>query len=430
MRSQRKEIEKKPKLNYSYVNDPHVVSKFMKEFNDCIASFGIEINDKTDDCELDFTTMKQIMSRMGFTHTGAVAEAEKNQYEKMILDIFTSLDGENRNMVKIGGLKKMIAGIFNISLELGDSEESNRLHNEYKLLYLLRKSHVERPSTQQTGMVNRPLQSKVFERRHQSFVEFADSLIQSGLRREVQLNKRKHDKEVEEVLRCTFVPRINQSYVSEKKSGSARKVVHTVSSSVEKCKELYELAKHKKVYSAIPMKEEKLPAECTFVPKIIKASPLRPSTQVDAEVPMADKVLERMRKAREERERVRKMLERTTDGEPMKFDLDRNKYVVLSSSKESRKKQTPSTIKQDSKEGIKTVVETLTPIKLNNELPLIEDPSSEKRNVILNIEVNLGERMEKIMAYEGDTAEVLARTFAEKHGIFFVFFKVNNRSGH
>ena len=153
LRSQRKEIEKKPKLNYSYVNDPHVVSKFMKEFNDCIASFGIEINDKTDDCELDFTTMKQIMSRMGFTHTGAVAEAEKNQYEKMILDIFTSLDGENRNMVKIGGLKKVIAGIFNISLELGDSEESNRLHNEYKLLYLLRKSHVERPSTQQTGMV-------------------------------------------------------------------------------------------------------------------------------------------------------------------------------------------------------------------------------------------------------------------------------------
>ena len=90
---------------------------------------------------------------------------------------------------------------------------------------------------------------------------------------------------------------------------------------------------------------------------------------------MIDKAIERMKKGREERERRKRMLERTTNTEYMRFNFDKKSQGEISYQKKSPKNEAP----------------------------------------ILKMKVNVGNRSEEIFVYENDTADGLSKTFAESH---------------
>ena len=288
--------------------------------------------------------------------------------------------------------------------------------------------------------------------------------------------KKSHEKEEREA--CTFKPAI----LKYKKSDSAGPVkrnskdqqtegpvaefarkpqhakVSTTEPTADRCMMLYELSKNfgKKEDKPTDLyKYEKEQKEYTFVPNTKKEE----AKDIMISAGMVDKTVERMRNARAERERVNKALERGSDDCAMRFNVEKNKFggnfQQFSNAKESSMKRSgkvsnelePSS-QQMSKEDRRLEAPfsaeiSPQPVKTNedglsqrtsgtNELVPADNfigsgrvpenkTSSETREALLFIDVNLGNKQKRIIVYKGDTAVGLAESFAKENGILLIY---------
>jgi hypothetical protein len=118
--------------------------------------------------------------------------------------------------------------------------------------------------------------------------------------------KRRRKEEYDRLKReeCTFKPNTNQTNTTNKTNN-------------KRYKELYNLSKIQKK-QANPKEEE-----YGFSPNIIKQFKVKESSPMDSRTAA---VVERLKKAREEKERVKKGVERDVDSTGMRFDIERNKF--------------------------------------------------------------------------------------------------------
>jgi len=153
---------------------------------------------------------------------------------------------------------------------------------------------------------------------------------------------------------------------------------------------------------------------------------------------MIDSAIERLKKGREERERIKKFTERGADAQSMKFDIESNNFkkttkedskqpdtAKLSKSSSKTIKKPEGVVKKDSKSLKKYLVmekpkseekQEESTQQVNN----VEDEVKEEANdneEKLYIDVNLGDDVKRIIVRKGDTAEALASNFATEHSI-------------
>ncbi len=208
-----------------------------------------------------------------------------------------------------------------------------------------------------------------------------------------KINRMKQEKQLTMQRQCTFSPEIN-SYHSQRPKSCTRS---------ERWLELYQSSRIRpshRTKSRESLLEEQSLAECTFAPDLSK-DPRWVRTAEYAD-PLVGRQVERMRRARAERDRTRQMLERSADGDgPMRFDLNRNKYSrgTFDQFRKLEAAKNKGTSRQKSVGGTRTEAA----------------PRAESRKVILNIEVNMGDCQEWIAVREGDTPAGLASEFALRH---------------
>ncbi len=232
-------------------------------------------------------------------------------------------------------------------------------------------------------------------------------------------------------------------------------------STADRCHVLYELSKKIVKKEDKPTDEyqfEKDKEEYTFAPKITRE-------KVEDVAPLNDQMvpetIERLKKAREEHERVKRGTERGADDTGMHFDLEVNRFKkptdgskllsashISTQSKGSAKKESkksPATKSQvthspkpaaelvstePKTEAAPALVPTNVP-QAEQQLPMPTLPApnteteviqpakegEEENSEKLYIDVNLGETVERIVVRKGDTAAALAEKFAHDHGM-------------
>jgi len=335
LKSKRKALEIIPKQCYKYIRDQHVINKFLKEFTHCLSSLDIDWEKNP---WIEFAEMKELMVLMGFT----TSNNDKEQYEALLNKLFTALDEKDKGKVNIDKLRIVIAGILNIALDSKKSAlEIHKLHKQYKLLYLLKKSNNSSFYKQEI-----PNKVKVPVKSRKNIIRHVDSLIQIKEQQERNLTLKRREEEKKELNKCTFKPKTNT----------------------------YTRLAFNKSLNQFPIFSE---APRNPKPKVnnSKKKVQLTSRQKDTHKTMdslTEKTIKRMQKAREDRERVKKMLERTTETDYMRFSLGKDQTKPKSDNKSRTK-------------------------------PL------------LKIEINVGEKAEEVLVYEGDTAENLAKDFCASH---------------
>lgn len=180
---------------------------------------------------------------------------------------------------------------------------------------------------------------------------------------------------------CTFKPQINEYKTELTRSLSNPRIAGPKKTS--RCHELYNLARKYAKREDVKTDDyvfKKEPGEYTFAPKLSSMKTIGSAAVND---PSVANVIERLKRGREERERVKRMIERGIDAVPKAFNT--NPLAVPKALDSSADK-----IQADK-----------TP-----------DTQQEEK---LYIDVNMGERMERIVVHKGDTAANLAREFAERH---------------
>jgi len=430
-----KKLFEKPAPSYS--NSHLILSKFDRQFSLILSECNLA-NYEISNAQIDYNDFKKILIKAGFiasSKTGENIECEK-LYKKLFSEISNNNTPDQNIKIPLFKLKQYIQAILNIPFENTDNLCIPKIQAEYKPLYYMYHAYGKSASSKNIQKPeNSPSpQVQIFERRHGSFIDLVDSLIQSKTAYEMKMSKKKHDKEMEEREKCTFIPQINQDFL--KQPTHSRKESHAITSTKKSHHANAKSNIFDKLYSQAnplykpspPKKDDKLPPECTFVPTIRKKSP--PKTQPLSYDPLTDKTINRLRKARAERDRVRKMLERSSEVTFMRFDINRNKNIKQNHSKNTSILKPKTTSKKSKTHEIARASIDMTPTlkkpeqksesknsdNLNN---LNNMAFSQEKKVILNIEVNLGERMEKIEVREGDTAEELAKIFAVENSIFF-----------
>ena len=162
-------------------------------------------------------------------------------------------------------------------------------------------------------------------------------------------------------------------------------------------------------------------------PKISK-SKANPNKMQEID-PLIETTIERLKKGREERQRVKKSTERFVDNSGMKFDVEFNKFKQGSNEnstkslteKEAKKISKnpklpkaplpkPSAIKNSSKEKRKNVSKKEA---IDEKAKVIEDSKEDGER--LYIDINLGDTIERIIVHKGDTAAGLTEKFATEH---------------
>ena len=154
--------------------------------------------------------------------------------------------------------------------------------------------------------------------------------------------------------------------ISEKAKKKHTKV-STMESTTDRCKLLYELSKKiakKDDKSTDLYKFEKDPKEYTFNPNLSKdgVNDKKPTGSIET----MDKAVERMKKAREEKDRVKRALGRGSDDPGMRFNLQKDRFVgsfqQFTNGKEQSMKQSSSRSKVIAPEAIdRPVRSTNTP---------------------------------------------------------------------
>jgi hypothetical protein len=331
-----------------------------------------------------------------------------NNYSIHCTRLWEVLEGEQRGGILTDNLKLFTAAIMKILLSselpecnsdhygsfiqngtfLFTQDQATRIHKNFCVFYLNRTAYnlpkpkalredecTFKPSLCEHSVSLANTTRSAFKI---STTEHIDLLIQSKEKKEQykflmnnrKLRKRKVECEKYKSSQCTFKPQINKAEFSRSLSNP-----RITTKKNDRCDELYKLAKKlvkkedTKTDDYVYMKE---PEEYTFAPKLSKMKAITPTAFND---PLTLDTIQRLKKGREEYERVKRMTERGII--PREYDTN--------------PRQSPP---ERSKELEEKIVEP-----------------KEK----LYIDVNMGESTERIIVHKGDTATSLAKEFAERH---------------
>lgn len=134
------------KQSHNYVNDKHAANRFLKEFNKSLEGLSIE-----NEQYLDYKTVERLMNRLGF----APVSANSTKYKKLLAKMLNALDKCNKGKISTAHLKRFIAGVLSIDLDLRRSgAELQEVYREYRFLYFTRQSNTDRVLGEQ--QLNRP----------------------------------------------------------------------------------------------------------------------------------------------------------------------------------------------------------------------------------------------------------------------------------
>lgn len=224
-------------------------------------------------------------------------------------------------------------------------------------------------------------------------------LLQKQLQKK-QHEKMKKDKEEKENSLCTFVPQITKSRTNKMCDPQKRK--GSLASGY-----LHNTSKQKIDKDPFEIEYEKNRKECTFKPEILKRkSSLGTSTSKNnySTVKNEQKSIERMRAARKEKEFLescrQKGLHSSHFSKSQYLEFDNKDDLVC----------IESTIENDNEDNFIFTSEAQE--NQNEKLPL------------LFVDVNLGEnKNERIIIYEQDQSEILAKEFCRAHSNFIFNYK-------
>lgn len=184
--------------------------------------------------------------------------------------------------------------------------------------------------------------------------------------------------------------------------------------SADRCQDLYELSKkitkkEDKNKDDILLEKEK--EQYTFSPNLEKDTPVE-SGELNAG--LIEETIERLKKGREERERQKASFDRGGEDSGMRFGVETNKFKKESSEiySGSKKLSTASSkvLKPSAKKEGKKEAEAKKKEEKAEELNAMDGDE------MLYIDVNLGDKQERIVVHKGDIAPDLAANFAAEHG--------------
>ena len=271
--------------------------------------------------------------------------------------------------------------------------------------------------------------------------------------KENKIMKQKEEMERKICDECTFSPRINETsnILNSKNQFSARYLEKKKLIRIDRTADDKEFEKNKE--------------KCTFKPQI-NSSKASPNRIKECGMPKNfEKVIERLKKGNEEKQKFIHSNERFEGTTCLKLDITSNKFInIFKNSNNLNKTKSPSmnckgelnklnpskklnkklikthnksknsnlnissnfsnsrTIDEEGKDKQKKLVEFQKKLlcdilsKGQNSPQNKSCASIKKRNPILFLEVNIGEnKSERIVIYEGDSAEKLAKDFSQKH---------------
>lgn len=205
-----------------------------------------------------------------------------------------------------------------------------------------------------------------------------------------QYLQEENEKKVTE--KCTFNPEINSS-----KTPKNRSRMNSFSNNNNNNNNKPLMMKNKKDKDPLEIEFERAKKECTFKPEIKKKA----KSTVNKGLPVKNekKTVERMRNARLEKEFIETCRQRG-----------------MHSSHFTREKQQNFEL---------TTTSTVSPKNANEDIIAMETTTKEEEKVpLLFVDVNLGtNKNERIVIYDGDRSDVLAKEFCKTHGnCLFLFF--------
>ena len=268
-------------------------------------------------------------------------------------------------------------------------------------------------------------------------MDYIERILLHDKKRIAETQKVKEELEKKELKECTFKPKINQDYISNKKD---KNIQNANNDKKNRMVELYEKGtadiKKKKDKTIEEMEVEQQIKECTFHPNI-KIEGKIPETKFKNDIYKEKEykdLYERLKKGRMER-----MVKNSAHD---RYDLNKELKKFVKQSKENKNKEyleeekiqedyiennniikTSKSNKNEKNENLKKNMNANKNEEENynnNSLEQSSEEDGEKKEGIplLIIDVNIRQGVKKkIYVYEGDTPEGLAEKFAKEHNL-------------
>jgi len=227
----------------------------------------------------------------------------------------------------------------------------------------------------------------------------------------------KKDFEEKELSECSFKPKI----IDYKSKGHAEDKDHYI--------RLYKLARKRgNDKSTNDYEFEKARGQCTFTPNIVKEEV--DTTPVTVDKAMVERTIERMKKGREERERINNAVFNKKYSVDIEHKPKENMIRETSSPRRSEEKKQlsgfqPKQIPIDNKEAVIAETESVGPfsdvqvveesyIKAQSEENTGESPTKTEEPLLF-IDVDLGNAKKRIVIFKGDKPSLLAEAIAKEN---------------
>lgn len=523
--------ERSVRESKAQVNIEYLVHKFNREFEPVYAAVVGDANEGEDNEEeeqfVNYRQLQDLLYEMGYASGSQSSEQE----ERILLStMWSSLGGEETDKLNKEVIRAFLIAVEGVKItdgvktegpeEFGETKDGDffpdcdKISRYFKLFYLNRIRFIglrEKPSEERARLESteqltfKPKLSQTTENYAQKYrdrIAAANEhqkvsvmeILTAKTNKDEWIEETKKDLEEEERKNCTFRPQINRNY------NARQQTTHNDPNTTgDKCFDLYQLSvikrKEKQDKTANDYEYEKNKEELTFQPNITKKKVKKNTRrQLDSKRSEED-AIERMRKARQERERVKQMTERGyvpgKASKPLKhgqekskkttkaFDYSRKKPTTVRPPEESTlyqpighvkdrpdDSQTEQSMSRHHKSRVSTKQQNRRPAAqrkqpepqviaqmeyddhveqhleqspeeeedqqpiMDAEEPVYDDdqqsPDQEQdegegngeREPLLFVDVNLGPgRAERIVVYEGDTAELLAQDFADRHNL-------------
>lgn len=354
----------------SNTNIEYLVHKFNREFEPIFEQiFGTQEGegDQEEDPSLNYRQLGDLMYGMGYLSMSQVSEAE----ERILLStMWSSLGGESNDKVPKEVIRAFLIAVEGVKItdgvktdgpeEFGETKDGDfypdceKISKHFKLFYLNRirfiglreqpraekaKQDVEIECTFQpiiseaTENYAQKYRQRIAEQNEGEKITVLD-ILTAQTNKDQWIEETKKDLEEKERKNCTFRPKTNKGYKSHKgrhpeesREESEASYAANEAATGDKCFDLYQLSivkrKEKNDKTSEEVEFEKASQELTFQPNLYKGKAKAKKHKVNQRSVMDN--IERMRRAREEREYKKKMTERGYNPGKAKKAMNHNK---------------------------------------------------------------------------------------------------------
>lgn len=427
----------RPERTVNLNNEKYVAQKFIKEYFGVIERLGVPT---TSGSSMDYMLFNEVLKEMGFA--GVEEESENSHERALIHEAYQILQKYTVNARNTCVFLLALIGIYNINpvnfhsqdeparpeQELDLTEKEGRKLQKYFDLFKRNRLFGENGRREEKNeseefafhpKINKASEEMAEKYRGQMLEEanrlleqypeldynipedgvitLTDLLVLNNLAKEIRMQQKKEEGSRKEMEECTFKPTtlppsathtLAQSNFSSMEGSLGQK------KSLELFNHHRNLQSKKESLRVSRQTDDAAVRECTFAPNI--AHPHIPTDTSKFHTKQVEETLYRMRKGREQAELKKKFLER---GErPTKEEREREERELREKERERERER---------QRGSKVVKETREEDRQGEEIPT------------LLLDVNLGEKMDRITLWPGDEERVeeVAAEFARKHGL-------------